>query len=254
MQSNGSEASAPAWSPDENAKGLLAGEVDPLRYDGHTDDLFEVAGMMRAAIPNGARVLDVGCGTGGLTEIVTRGKDASVVGIEPDKARAALAAERGLEVFGGTLDESFVDSHDPFDVVIFADVLEHLPAPAAILALAARALRPGGIMLISVPNVAHWSIRGNLLVGRFDYEPYGLMDSTHLRWFTKKSIKSLVEDAGLQVATISQSAGTTLPVYQRTIFRRIPRRLLSPAVRACTRVFPLLFGSQHVVVARKLSA
>jgi methionine biosynthesis protein MetW len=240
-----------AWTPDENALALADSSPDPLRYDGHSDEPCEVAGMMRAAMPSGVRVLDVGCGTGSLAEIVNAGKSNSVLGLEPDPERAETARRRGVPTITGTLDESFAAAHGPFDVIVFADVLEHLPAPAAVLETAVAALAPGGLALISVPNVGHWSIRFNLLLGRFDYEDFGLMDSTHLRWFTEKSLRAFVKRSRLEILSVRAAAGLNLPVYRRTILRLLPFRVRSAAIRLGVRFLPRLFGSQFVVVARK---
>jgi hypothetical protein len=84
-----------------------------------------------------------------------------------------------------------------------------------------RAIKPNGIVLISVPNVTHWSIRLNLLMGRFDYEPIGIMDATHLRWFTAKTIRSLVEFNDLHIIEMRQTAGMSLPIYSRGLLKRI---------------------------------
>lgn len=238
-------------TPDENAAGLRAGELDPLRYDGHSDNPHEVAGMMRREVPSNAKVLDVGCGTGSLALVVNRGKGNEVLGLEPDPVRAAAASERGLTVVNSELTPEFLAEHGSFDAIIFADVLEHVPTPKKIIDLAMSGLKSGGLMLISVPNVAHWSVRANLLVGRFNYEEVGIMDATHLRWFTRKTIRQLVENSGLEVLSIRASAGASLPVYYRSIFRILPRRLLERAVYTGASLFPTLFGGQHVVVARK---
>ena len=88
------------------------------------------------------------------------------------------------EVFCGVLTEDYLRRQGPFDVVILADILEHLAEPAALLRLVARELNPGGMVLISVPNVARWSVRWHLMRGRFDYTETGIMDVTHLSWFT----------------------------------------------------------------------
>jgi SAM-dependent methyltransferase len=151
----------------------------------------------------------------------------------------------------GTLDDEFLVAHGPFEVIIFADVLEHLPGPAQVLETAVRGLNPGGLVLISVPNVGHWSIRANLLFGRFDYQEYGLMDSTHLRWFTEKSLRAFVERSRLEILSLRAAAGLTLPVYERSILRHLPFRIRSVVIRLGTRLLPRLFGSQFVVVARK---
>ena len=92
-----------------------------------------------------------------------------------------------------------------------------------------------------------------LLRGRFDYEPTGIMDSTHLRWFTAASLRALFERSGLEILDMKQTAGVMLPVYGRSILRRIPERLKSPAIRLGTRALPNLFGVQHVIKAKLAS-
>jgi methionine biosynthesis protein MetW len=205
--------------------------------------------MLRAMMPAGVRVLDVGCGTGSVTLIANHGKGNEVVGIEPDPQRAALARSRGVNANCGLLDEAFVAREQPFDVVMMADVLEHMVDPGAALKLVGAALKPGGHLLISVPNVAHWTVRLNLLFGRFDYAEYGIMDVTHLRWFYSRTIRNLVEEAGLKIVMMRQTAGVDLPVYQRSPFRQIHKRARHALVRIANRLFPTLFGCQHVIKA-----
>jgi SAM-dependent methyltransferase len=171
-----------------------------------------------------------------------------VIAVEPDPERAAVARARGLSVHNGLLDEEFLAEHGGFDVVLSSDVIEHTAAPAGFVEMMGRALRPGGLLLVSVPNVAHWSVRLNLLFGRFDYEPVGIMDATHLRWFTTKTIADLLDRNGFEVLEIRHTAGTGLPVYNRRLLGRIPGRYR--AARVLTRVMPRLFGAQHVVKAR----
>ena len=198
-------------------------------------------------MPSNARVLDVGCGTGSVTLIANRNRGNTVYGIEPDPQRAAVARSRGLVVHSGYLDEDFLSGNARFDVVMAADVLEHTPVPAELLRLMVRAMTPNGLMLISLPNVAHWSVRLNLLMGRFDHEPVGIMDATHLRWFTAKTIRSLLEFNGLQVNEMRQTAGINLPVYNRGILKRIRgKRYVIPLL---TKLLPLCFGVQHVIKA-----
>ena len=238
-------------SPDDNAVGLAEGHFDPLRYDGHTDDPHEAAGILRRLVPSDAKVLDVGCGTGSLTVIANQGKGNTVFGLEPDAERAAAAEARGVNVFRAELSSDFLDEHGPFDAIIFADVLEHLPSPANVVKLAVSGLKPGGLLLVSVPNVAHWSVRLYLLFGRFNYEEAGIMDATHLRWFTRKTIRALLEGCGLTIVSDQPTAGTGLPLYYRPVFRIFPRRVLERLIYIGTAMFPTLFGCQFVVVARK---
>src|SRR3954454_3701490 len=104
--------------PDEHATGLLADALDPGRYDGHTDDPREVAGMLHALMPNNVRVLDVGCGTGSVTIIANRGKNNAVFGVEPDPHRAAIARSRGIETHCGVLTTDYLSKHGLFDVIM----------------------------------------------------------------------------------------------------------------------------------------
>ncbi len=238
-------------SPDIHGTGLVDRPLDPLRYDYHTDDPDEVAGILQALMPEDVRVLDVGCGTGSVAVIANRNKRNSVLGIEPDAARAKVAASRGIDTTCDYLDPQFIAEKGPFDVIVFSDVLEHLASPDEMLDLAATALKPGGIMLVSVPNVAHWSIRLKLLFGRFDYTDFGLCDSTHLRWFTRKTIQALVAAHGFEILDTRYTAGTGLSVYGSRFFRVIPKELRLSSIRACTKILPTIFACQFVLKVRK---
>ena len=240
-------------SPDENAAGLIQGTLEPLRYGGQMLDPDEVSGIVTSMIPIGARVLEVGCGTGSISQIVRDTCRADVVGIEPDPARAQRAAERGLKVHTGFLSLEAIREVGSFDIVLFADVLEHIPNPHAMLVMSRDALKPGGAVIVSVPNVAHWSVRVDLIRGRFRYEPSGIMDATHLRWFTAETARSLIASAGFRVVDyrVSVCQGQAFNVKRR------PLRWLSPKqrmrlVRLGCRRWPTLFGCQHVFKAEML--
>jgi methionine biosynthesis protein MetW len=239
-----------AYLPDRNASGFAMVDVDPRRYDGQTEDRDEVAGMVAAFVPVGARVLDVGCGTGSLTEIVARTRAATLVGIEPDPVRAKIAKERGIDVRNRVLTAETLPALGMFDAVIFADVLEHLPNPQEMLLMVREALLPGGVVVASIPNVAHWTVRWDLLRGRFNYQPCGIMDATHLRWFTSDNVRNLFGSAGYCVVDMRHTAGTTLPEYGRRLpWRRIRPRVRKFLIRRSARLWPLMFGCQHVVRA-----
>jgi methionine biosynthesis protein MetW len=226
------------------------GELDPLRYDGHIDAPQEVARMLAELVPVAARVLDVGCGTGSVSRIIADTRDAKIIGIEPDSCRAAAARARGLDVHEELFTPAVLQLLEPFDVIVFADVLEHVADPGNFLQLAHRALLPGGRVIASVPNVAHWSVRVDLLRGRFDYQPTGIRDATHLRWFTAESVRRLFESSGLRVVSLRHTAGVTLPEYgTRRPWRWMSRDLRDPIIRSLARRFPLLFGCQHIIHA-----
>ena len=228
--------------------GLLTAAPDPYRYEGHTLHPGEASGLVVSLVPRGGRVLDVGCGTGGLTALVRDECSARVVGVEPDPLRAARARERGIEVHEGVLTSSLASVLGTFDVVLYADVLEHLVDPLGELEKVAQFLAPDGVIIISVPNVAHWSVRVNLLRGRFNYAPMGIMDATHLRWFTSRTLLQLLKRAGFTPVQIKHSSGGFLPCYQNTMLSRIPTRLRNAAIRRLIKFVPTLFACQFVMV------
>jgi len=238
-------------SPDSNAAGFLSESPKPIRYDHVDDNPREVASLIAGFVPEGARVLDVGCGTGALSMLIQKLRSAQVFGVEPDADRVEVARARGIDVTAGYLTDEVIATLGKFKVVVFADVLEHVPNPSALLKLGCSALDPDGVAVISVPNVAHWSVRWALLRGRFDYEQYGIMDATHLRWFTSASLRRWLENNGFTVEAVEQSAGTTLPVYsQAWPWRVIHPWRRSKLVRILARAWPDLFGCQHIVRAR----
>lgn len=206
-------------------------------------------------VPENSRVLDVGCSSGYLGEAFIKKRGARVWGIEIDPDDADQARQRGFErVFGGDLD-SF-DWNDlaglEFDAIVFADVLEHLKRPATALGGAAQLLARSGQVIASIPNVAHLSLRVELMEGSFAYERLGLLDDTHLKYFTKQSILELFQSAGLAVESFD-AVVSDLP--EDLIEQRLEALGLKP-----TRQFWALMDSpearayQYIVVAGEGSA
>jgi methionine biosynthesis protein MetW len=237
-------------SPDQNAAGLIQCSVDALRYDVQVFDPDEVSGIVASFIPTGSRVLDVGCGTGLLGQILSERCHAEIIGIEPDPARAELATARGLQAHVGYFSRESIQELGAFDVVLFADVLEHLPNPQGALLLAREALKNGGAVIISVPNVVHWSVRVEVIRGKFRYQPCGIMDATHLRWFTAESAKSLLLSAGFKVVKYRATAGSDVPDnICRLPLRWIPANARTHFLRVASRRWPNMFGAQHILKA-----
>ena len=235
----------------EVGSGFLAAPADPLRYDGHTYHRYEVVGRLCSLVPAGARVLDVGCGTGSVSRLVAERSKGDFLGIEPNPERAETARQRGLKVLNGYLTPEVFQEHGKFDVVMFADVLEHLPDPAAIIRIAKAGLNPGGCIIASVPNIAHWTVRFGLFFGRFRYEPTGIMDATHLRWFTRRTLKDFIASEGFCCEEALPTAGVTMNVYNHYPCRIFPRRVRNPIIRAFTLMMPKLMACQFVVKAVK---
>ncbi len=235
----------------EPSKGLVNETTDEGRYDGHVFDPDEITGILCEFVPPDARVLDVGCGSGSVSCIIRDKTGATIVGLEPSESRAEVAASRGIKVVQDHLSPQVLDRLGQFDVVLFADVLEHLSDPELALATIRSCLAPNGLLVASVPNVAHWSVRWNLLFGKFEYEPSGIMDATHLRWFTKATFHRLLASAGFEVCQSKYTPGVFLSVYSKTWpWRYLTAYYRGRIVKLAMRWLPNLFGCQVVVQAR----
>jgi 2-polyprenyl-3-methyl-5-hydroxy-6-metoxy-1,4-benzoquinol methylase len=155
--------------------------------------------LMVELVGGSKRVLDVGCATGYLARVLAD-RGCTVSGLEFD-AEAAEEARPALDrlVVGDveTMDLAEAFGEERFDVVVFGDVLEHLRDPLAALRNARTVLAERGSVVASIPNVAHGSVRLALMAGRFDYQKLGLLDSTHIRFFTRGSIEALFREAGM---------------------------------------------------------
>ena len=238
---------ASARGGDLSTRGFVDDVPDSLRYAASTRQQWETTGMICARIPTGARVLDVGCGTGSISSLIAAECQARVVGIEPDPDRADACRARGLNVVCGYLDDETAELLGEFDVILFADVLEHVADPASLLERAARCLTPTGEILVSVPNVAHWTVRLDILRGKFDYSSIGIMDATHLRWFTSRTISRVLAAAGLSIVNHDMTSGAWMHSYHY-----VPASLRDRWVRSLVRARPNLFGCQHIVTARRI--
>jgi methionine biosynthesis protein MetW len=237
-------------SPDSHSSGFLQTAPDALRYEYLSLDPDDAGMKLAHLIAPNSRVLDVGCGTGVITETIRREKSASIIGIEPDAERVQRAVARGLDVHLGVLSPDFIRQHGPFDYIVFADVLEHLPNPAEIVAMARGGLKPGGSVVASIPNVAHWFVRTDLLRGRFDYQDCGIMDATHLRWFTRRTVREFFERLGFQITALDCTVNINLPDYQRrNPWRRMPHAFRRKLIGKLAAWSPALFGCQHIVRA-----
>jgi SAM-dependent methyltransferase len=158
---------------------------------------------LRALVPAQARrVLDVGCGAGGLGAALKAERDhCEVIGLEGFPEAAATARERLDDAWCLDLDalEALPEDAGVFDAMIFGDVLEHLRDPARLLRALLPSLAADGVLVCSIPNVKHWTVLFPLLVkDRWTYEDAGLLDRTHVHFFTLEEIGVMLEELGLE--------------------------------------------------------
>ncbi|MGB2809079.1 MAG: class I SAM-dependent methyltransferase [Sedimentisphaerales bacterium] len=154
-----------------------------------------------SAVPSDAEcVLSVGCGTG-FTEAELVKRSIRVIGIEINHSAARIARQRGLTVLEGDVSEIDVDvAGELYDCLIYADILEHLPDPVAVLKRHVKCLKPNGIVYVSIPNFRHYSVFWQLFVrGHVNYVDAGILDCTHLRMTTRKMVLEWFEQAGLNL-------------------------------------------------------
>jgi 2-polyprenyl-3-methyl-5-hydroxy-6-metoxy-1,4-benzoquinol methylase len=150
----------------------------------------------------GARVLEFGCASGYMSQALQDRRGATVVGVELDAEAAQLAAAHAERVLVGDAEELDLEAElggERFDAIVFADVLEHLRDPAALLRRVRPLVADNGVVIASIPNVAHASVRLALLGGSFRYRNQGLLDQTHLRFFTREGVQDLFESSGFVI-------------------------------------------------------
>ena len=220
--------------------GTAAWVPKPVEYD-----FKEAAGSSHAVIlqmlashPR-SKVLDVGC-SGGLLAERMRAAGHYVVGV--DTSEIVGVRGRTDEFHLADLNRGLPPGLDSdFDVIIAGDIIEHLVNPREALDQMRRHLRPGGELFVSVPNFGHWYPRGRVLVGAFGYDRRGILDETHLHFFTRATLRRLVRAAEFDVL---EERATGLPLAASgggatSVIRRLDERLV--------RLTPTLFGYQHIL-------
>ncbi len=201
---------------------------------------------------SGARVLDLGCSDGRFAQRL-RDLGHTVTGVD-------LTAHEGVEERVDTfltadLDRGLPDELDgQYDVVLAADVLEHVRRPDQLLSQLHDVLAPGGSLVVSVPNFGHWYPRLRVALGRFDYDRRGILDADHVRFFTRRSFERLVQAEGYTVAR-RDATGLPLEVVDRggdgsDIDSSPLARLMARIDRAAVVLRPQLFGYQFLYELR----
>jgi O-antigen biosynthesis protein len=223
----------------------LSEPFDPSKAN--PDDSHSI--QMRYVSAN-SRVLELGSATGYMSAYMEKVLGCRVTGLEYDEASAQIARERSSEVFVVDLDEPDAllpaKSSAPYDLALVANVLEHLKYPERVLRDIHTLLRPDGRLIVVLPNIAHWQFRLRLLLGKFDYEEYGVMDKTHLHLYTLKTGRELIENAGYRMDDF-QIAGSFIQNSLNNLARRFNRPLLKA-------ILPNLFAYELIYIAHKVES
>ena len=199
------------------------------------------------------RVLDVGCGAGDNAVLIrSRNPECEIIGITQSEPEARLARSRMSRCLIADIETEIPELllDQGFDVLIFSHVLEHLQYPSEVLARFASLLRNGGQALIAVPNVVFWQMRCRFLKGDFAYESSGILDDTHLRFFTYFTAEQILfaQESGLRVACKTTTGHVPLPVVRQHL---LPKGIGAGIDRwACSR-WPNVFGWQILIRAIK---
>lgn len=187
--------------------------------------------VMAALVGERKRVLDVGCAGGYFAKLLSR-RGCEVIGIDANPEAVERAHRFCVSAYAGDLDRAHLRDILPaalrFDVVVFGDVLEHLRDPMRLLEEARSLLTEEGYVVASIPNVAHGAVRLSLLSGAFDYQRLGILDDTHLRFFTAKTVEELFLSAGFRLTRVER---TKLPIFASSeLLPRVDREDFAEAV------------------------
>lgn len=217
----------------------------PIKSDRHSShsQILTVCG-----VGDGRHLLDVGCARGHLsTALMKQGWNVTGIEFDPDDAQAAQDA--GVSIILGSAEAVLSTMTDTFDVIVFADVLEHFVEPLEVLTLAKSRLKPDGRIVISIPNVAHLTVRLQLLLGSFNYTDRGILDRTHLHFYTKRTLREMISGAGLYVEHLG---ATPAPIEEVLPMLRTvkPFRAILEFNAFTARIWKSLLAYQYIVVVK----
>lgn len=186
------------------------------------DDLKTSAAQIIELTGEGKKVLEIGCACGYITRHLNENR-CKVTGIELDEAAAGLAKSFCERIIVADIEGDGVleQIKERFDVIILGDVLEHLKEPFEILNACKNKLEKAGYVILSVPNIAYWKQRIRFLLGSFNYTNEGILDKNHLRFFTLKTAKEMIDNCDFSV----ESMGTTSTHMPEVLTELLPSLL-----------------------------
>ncbi|MBU0952255.1 MAG: class I SAM-dependent methyltransferase [Elusimicrobia bacterium] len=180
-------------------------------------------------IEPGSSILEIGCATGYIGKYLKEKLNCKMFAVEIDKEAAKIASPYYEKIIIGDIEDEniFQQVYGQFDYVLCMNVLEHLKNPEALLFKLKKIIKNNGFLVAAIPNIANWTIRLKLLTGNFDYEKglfgtdhgKGIMDETHLRFFTLKTMKSLFSKTGYEIVRQSFDPDKGIPKFHGLLLR-----------------------------------
>ncbi len=212
----------------------------------HPDDSHSIQARL---IPANSHVLELGCSSGYMSGYLEQKKGCTVVGLDYDPLAIEIAKTRTSAAYLADLEApdplNVAKVYAPFDVLYAANVLEHVRSAETVLKEAHSLLKPNALLIMTLPNIAHYSIRLRLLLGKFDYTDYGIMDRTHVHFYTVDTARTLLKSAGYHVESL-HIAGSFLQNWLNQRARQANKPLPNP-------VLPDLLGYEMTFLAQKPS-
>ncbi len=221
----------------------MSAKYSYTNFNPHKLSLHNIDRQAIDFVPVSSLVLDIGCATGFMGAYLKKHKNCQVFGLEIRSEEIKIAKKYLDDVIKGDIVESKSISailkktkQKKFDVILATSVIEHVTNPSQALKNMLRLLKTNGLIIMSTPNIAHWSMRWDLFRGRFNYTEYGILDNTHFHLFTADNFKDLFLNEGLKIEKfLIDAEGGGYP--------RISLIL--------AKFFPKIFAYQMLIVARK---
>ncbi|MBS3158444.1 class I SAM-dependent methyltransferase [Candidatus Woesearchaeota archaeon] len=221
-----------------------------FKLDKYSSHMKIISFLNKMDLGKELNILDVGCSKGFIARSLQNSKY-RFYGIEIDKDDIMSAKKYYKEIRSINLDnEKPAYKEGFFDIIILADIIEHLKDPDSIIRHFKKFLKKDGIMIISVPNVANAYVRLKLLFGMFEYEEKGIMDKTHLRFFTLNSIKRLCKESGLRAISL-EFTPIPLPLVNKIFESGKPFHFLHVLNYYMMRALPKLLCFQVILFCKK---
>lgn len=200
--------------------------------------------LLLEEVPPRTRVLELGSANGYMGEYLIKEKNCELWGVEPVKELYEEIHNYGYAKVFHMTGEEFLKlpevQNEKFDIIFLSDVLEHMVNPGEVLTGLKHFLKPGGRFIMSIPNVAMYWVRWELLCGRWDMQGGGILDRTHLRFFTHKTMREMIDASGLKIEKERPSGG---------YLERFGRRKLFGFGRKVLFAFPELFSMHFIFIA-----